>query len=552
MAVYNTKNITNLYWAYNEGFKVGRDPMGIQNCSITLYGQLLPGMTNQTGHIRYYSFYCWLLSEYNNDRRGAKKYNVDQRNFIRRAELIMAFVMSGQNQNAVAGSLFVSQKRYNTDRKGHYLISEGADYEQNNKYWTYSTGAFGQYYLGQLIYLQLVTVKDNWFYTSSKGKELAHAFCENIPEDVRKHYIDAICKGKLSEEDIKVLRPIGINQLKKGTSEWHYLNTLMIQPDINGSTLRRESIKLFLEAISTKCAINDFPKLQYEQYTANGLEAQFGWHYYYLCETIHYCIESIFWLILETAGENNYLAINRFIDIATKKILEANNNDISTYTIESVSPLITNYNIPIMQDELVDKTQTNQPAEAALKALLLLIKCYDTIIPQSVFNFYNSKTIKEDRDYLLPYLSDIVMKDIPCIVNNFTYFAIRTHCKQIDDNMLLYANKAMRFIILGLHAAISRMTEKDYNYYMPKIELVLINLFDIFGVPNLDAIEDTIEQINLVYEKGISKSDIRCLIDKCTNIKVDNNNYKRWQGYGITKSNKNAQECIKLQELRCI
>ena len=170
----------------------------------------------------------------------------------------------------------------------------------------------------------------------------------------------------------------------------------------------------------------------------------------------------------------------------------------------------------------------------------------------SVFNFYNSKTINEDRDYLLPYLSDIVMKDIPCIVNNFTYFAIRTHCKQIDDNMLLYANKAMRFIILGLHAAISRMTEKDYNYYMPKIELVLINLFDIFGVPNLDAIEDTIDQINLVYEKGISKSDIRCLIDKCTNIKVDNNNYKRWQGYGITKSNKNAQECIKLQELRCI
>ena len=56
MAVYNTKNITNLYWACNEGFKVGRDPMGIQNCSITLYGQLLPGMTNQTGHIRYYSF----------------------------------------------------------------------------------------------------------------------------------------------------------------------------------------------------------------------------------------------------------------------------------------------------------------------------------------------------------------------------------------------------------------------------------------------------------------------------------------------------------------
>lgn len=64
MAQYKIYDITNIYWATNDGFKVGRDPMGIQNSSVATYGCLLPGMTNLTGHIRYYSLYCWLLNKY--------------------------------------------------------------------------------------------------------------------------------------------------------------------------------------------------------------------------------------------------------------------------------------------------------------------------------------------------------------------------------------------------------------------------------------------------------------------------------------------------------
>lgn len=61
MPQYKVTDITNVYWASNDGFKVGRDPMGIQNSPIATYGCLLPGLTNLTGHIRYYSLYCWLL-----------------------------------------------------------------------------------------------------------------------------------------------------------------------------------------------------------------------------------------------------------------------------------------------------------------------------------------------------------------------------------------------------------------------------------------------------------------------------------------------------------
>ena len=66
MSQFKITDITNPFWATNEGFKGGRDPLGIQNSSVATYGKLLPGLTNLTGHIRYYSLYCWILSEYEN------------------------------------------------------------------------------------------------------------------------------------------------------------------------------------------------------------------------------------------------------------------------------------------------------------------------------------------------------------------------------------------------------------------------------------------------------------------------------------------------------
>ena len=55
MPQYKQSDITTPFWATNDGFKGGRDPMGIQNSSVATYSRLLPGMTNLTGHIRYYS-----------------------------------------------------------------------------------------------------------------------------------------------------------------------------------------------------------------------------------------------------------------------------------------------------------------------------------------------------------------------------------------------------------------------------------------------------------------------------------------------------------------
>lgn len=88
--MYNKDSFKNPFWAENSGFMTGRDPLGVQNSSITTYGRLLPGMTNLTLRLRYYGLYLWLLSVYHKNNKELTESNLQGHySFIRRAELIV-------------------------------------------------------------------------------------------------------------------------------------------------------------------------------------------------------------------------------------------------------------------------------------------------------------------------------------------------------------------------------------------------------------------------------------------------------------------------------
>ena len=56
---YNLETYKEPFWAKSGNFVRGRDPLGIQNSSISVYATLLPGMTNLTLILRYYGMYLW-------------------------------------------------------------------------------------------------------------------------------------------------------------------------------------------------------------------------------------------------------------------------------------------------------------------------------------------------------------------------------------------------------------------------------------------------------------------------------------------------------------
>ena len=50
-------------WNTAGTYSMGRDPLGLQAASVRLYTDLVPGLTNVTNRIRYYSFYITIFEK---------------------------------------------------------------------------------------------------------------------------------------------------------------------------------------------------------------------------------------------------------------------------------------------------------------------------------------------------------------------------------------------------------------------------------------------------------------------------------------------------------
>ncbi len=326
MGQYNSTNISKIFWAASDGFKSGRDPMGIQNSSIATYATLLPGMTNLTGHIRYYSLYCWLLDEYAKlDSTEIER--IHQYNFIRRAELIMAFIMHNKNVNSVIGSDFVLRKKESLFTEGVIDIALGADYQNKDKYWSYQSGALGQYYLGSLLYYNLIAVKDNAFYvTENEGASLCDALKDSVSENVRNLFVKRIIEGKLYLKDIDELESAGLTSIRLNSAEWNGLNNLMVKSDVDGlkiSTFRKESIYLMLKDLQNEIPFSEFIENRYKSFDTDTDEpnAEFGWFFYYLCEVLHYSIDTLFCYILTQIEKLKNPPIEVLLEISSDEIV---------------------------------------------------------------------------------------------------------------------------------------------------------------------------------------------------------------------------------------
>lgn len=406
--------------------------MGIQNSSITVYGLLLPGMTNLTGRLRYYSFYCWLLYEYNKEyRRSGRERTVrDQQNFIRRAELAMAFLMEGRGASSVVGSMHVANG-YFLETQRCYDLKSSADLDYNpehDKYWKYTTGAFGQYYLGSLIYLELVDVYEDSFKVLERGEKLAKAYIESVSEKARELFLSSVRKGRLSKDDIENLEEICLDMITVGYPEWTMLNDILINNDLSGSSFRRDSIYLMLDSIKHNVDVKRFPTTMFQKYKKGDNEAVLGWHYYYLCEALHYCIETIFWMILSNVSKRNYCPVDSFLDMCQNSILKegcglygfANN------TLSKVVPCYDN-DIVNRLDDLVATVKTENYEEASSKAVELLLCLYNQVSKMKGLyqGFEHEYKIFQQFGYLTGFIKRYVEDNLNCDVLTFVRNVVR-------------------------------------------------------------------------------------------------------------------------------
>ena len=428
MPQFKLSDITNPFWATNDGFKGGRDPMGIQNSSVATYGKLLPGLTNLTGHIRYYSLYCWILSEYDN-LEISKKTDIHQYNFIRRAELALALIMKGQDVGSVVGALFVTQQRYKIVNNNLYDLEDGADFDSEDKYWTYISGAFGQYYLGSLIYYDLVKIDQGRFYLLEHGKELADAVRKSVDGKTREIFIECLKEGAMSEGERLKLLPLGLNRIEKHSEEWNSLNYLLTKKD-KDSSLRRETVFLMLNDLAKGFSKSNFIEHRFLNVDNDDeYQAAFGWYFYYLCEAFHYCIETKYNNILNEIDDLNNPPLKFLIEDIKNKVL-------SNIDKEQLYPTINEWkdNVSGGIDEMFNEVKSlineKDYPQAVVQSIALLLRL------QIEYELSKDRIVKFENRYDLTDLRGIISTGLDSYVARHSNLSIPNYIEVVVKQIM--------------------------------------------------------------------------------------------------------------------
>lgn len=417
---FDTTSYSEPFWAKSADFVRGRDPLGIQNSSISVYSLLLPGMTNLTLRLRYYGFYLWLLDEYHNlpSTNDFRKSVRGQYNFIRRAELLLSYLMVNKfpNEQSVVGSDFANRNLSQLAIQTYYDLALGADKlpitNKGSVYWDYTSGAFGQYYVGSLMALQLVEAKtEGYFGRTEKGVQLANAYRESITHNEAKTlFIKRIIEGKLYGNDIEELIDFSLNKdINNSLEENFYLEMLLNNDGEKNkkttgelSQQRKETVILFLKFLSENKDPNswkDLPIALYSAYQNNrnttANEAQIGWYYYYLNELVHFSLEAFFWGMLSEM-EHKSRTIQNFIDHIAQSITQ---NELKNLTVAEVISKKINFEEDTQKH--IDNINTNVKNQDSIscltQGLFLLLKLFNDS--------------KQDIERLEQYASDYTLFD---------------------------------------------------------------------------------------------------------------------------------------------
>lgn len=315
MPILNNGQWEAPFWGASKSFITGQDMLGMQNTSIATYATLLPGLTNLTRRIRYYGFYMWLLEQYAKTK-GEVSVSEFQR-FMRRGELIFAFIMAHNysGERGVVGIDYADKRLKSNDDP--IDIAAGADRENSDIYWQYSSGAFGQYYQGALTAIGLIAPSENenriLVCTPDYGRILAELFEETIEESTRKRYLAAIEQGTVSRQELTAFgKYFSLTAIEPHSKEWKFYVDMLFGKDYHTietttvhTTFRVETVLLYMEYVENVKqfeSAGSFPrsfhyrlwnKMPFARYTACT-----GWHYYTLNEFAHYTLETVLWAFL--------------------------------------------------------------------------------------------------------------------------------------------------------------------------------------------------------------------------------------------------------------
>lgn len=313
-------------WNKPGSFSAGRDPLGLQAASVRLYTDLLPGLTNVTNRLRYFSFYCWVVRQFELNRHSLdeRKWSI----FIRRAEAIYALacqIGDGASALGMAGSDWASKH-----------LDIGADFDftpwtdrpgEDGQYLKARWGNFGQFYVRSMQQMGMLMANEKRIQAVAPGygQDLAEAFERACPQACALIQ-EAIDTGRVSRGACVTISEGAHPALLDPTSHETrlLLGYLCGERETDPTALARRATLWNVLNIADRTGIADANAMRRELYIqdhtgviAEGSVADnlLGWRAYFVNEQCHIALEvllnALTHLINAAAGSHPNLAAHK-------------------------------------------------------------------------------------------------------------------------------------------------------------------------------------------------------------------------------------------------
>jgi hypothetical protein len=369
------------HWVKPPSLSNGLDHLGVQAPCISLYGRLLPRITNVTDRARYYSYYPWFIWSF--DKRYPDSTESKFIDTFRKGECLLSLIAarhSNTSQNsdkvdhgtALVGNLTlvpVLEDMEKSNDEIHLSTYATRDTESENRYFKNKLGGLGQYYRGTLEGLKLIdTNKDGMpCFTQGHGEELAKKKDLKVNSDL---FFKTIEADDVKLADLDALSSFCPCQLIHNEQEHDYLTSIFFGKEgfqfDDGFMQRKLSLLLILDFLNeldnaqgaplnrnifiASCYTKSLPNQSTWECPEVFDEIRRGWAVYQRNELLSLATQSLFFVALSF--------------IQTKSdFIWANSNQIANKFAESnLVKSAVDFDIQIQFSEYENQIEANLPA----------------------------------------------------------------------------------------------------------------------------------------------------------------------------------------------
>jgi hypothetical protein len=306
----------------------GLDHLAVQAPCISLYGKMLPGITNVTDRARYYSFYPWVVWAL--EKKG-HRYGDSFIDMFRKADCLFTLIaerhakVSGGDRDDHAAATVGSGNMaapVAMIRDGHSVrLSDFACREGKTRYFKNKLGGLGQYYLGVLRELKMMSGD---LQTGVKNiREIGGAISETVDSFVNRDlFFKTIDEDTVSAARLDELHAFCPCALTSSAGEHAKLSALFFgngQFSGEDALARKRSLKMILSLadVLAGCGVSidteQFRGCTYSGALPNKLIWQLSdrlektrqrWAVYQRNELLSLAVQGIFYVILDAYEES--------------------------------------------------------------------------------------------------------------------------------------------------------------------------------------------------------------------------------------------------------